>query len=274
MGVVTDGLNLNLSTLGKHFSDEGEAYKLMEEIRWPDGPECPHCGNADRCYFLQPRNGVRKTRTGKVSHRRLWKCGACRRQFSVLVGTIFEDSKVPLSKWMMAVFLMASSKNGVAAFELHRTIGVTHKTAWFMCHRIREAMKQDAVAEMFRGTVVADETFIGGKPQNKHRQGGPRKGTDNWVGGGTAHLQPVLSLVNRQTGEVRSQAVLDVTGATLRKAIGQHVDMGGSDLHTDAGMQYRQLGREFASHQWVDHGSRKYVRGDVTTNQAGTSSAN
>ncbi len=134
--------------------------------------------------------------------------------------------------------------------------------------RIREAMKQDAVAEMFRGTVVADETFIGGKPQNKHRQGGPRIGTDNWVGGGTAHLQPVLSLVNRETGEVRSQAVLDVTGATLRKAIGQHIDMGGSHLQTDAGKQYRQLGQEFASHQWVDHGSREYVRGDVTTNQA------
>ncbi len=269
MVVVGNTLNLNLSTLAKHFSDEGEAYKLMEDIRWPDGPVCPHCGEDERCYFLQPRNGVRRTRTGAVSHRRLWKCGACRKQFSVLVGTIFEDSKVALSKWMMAVFLMASSKNGVAAYELHRTIGVTHKTAWFMCHRIREAMKQEPVAEMFTGTVVADESWIGGSPKNRHRQGVMRKPS----GAGSKRAMwtdktTVFALVNKDTGEVRTRVVPDVTGATLGKALAEQVNVPATHLQTDAHMSYRVLGRQFASHQWVDHSSAEYVRGNVSTNQA------
>ena len=102
----------------------------------------PHCDSVDRAYFLEPKNGERRTSTGKVSHRRLWKCAECRKKFSVLVGSIFERSQVPLSKWLMALYMMSANKNGVAAFELHRTLGVTNKTAWFMLHRIREAMKR------------------------------------------------------------------------------------------------------------------------------------
>ena len=231
----------------------------MEQIRWPNGPSCPHCGNEDRCYYLQPKNGVRRTRTGAVSHRRLWKCGACRKQFSVLVGTIFEDSKVPLSKWLLAVYLMTASKNGVAAYELHRTLGITNKTAWFMCHRIREAMTADPLAGMLSGTVVADETFIGGSDRNrKKRDRHPRiENTDTPIrvvpgqrqkrsAGGHDRKVPVLSLIDTETGEVRSRVVTDVTGATLRKTIAENVDMGNTVLMTDEGAQYRVMRSELA----------------------------
>lgn len=146
---------LNISTLAKKFSDEGAAYELLEEMRWPNGPECPHCGAVGRAYFLKPKNGQRLTSTGKVSHRRLWKCADCRKKFSVLVGTIFERSHVPLSKWLMALFLMSASKNGVAAYELHRTLGVTNETAWFMMHRLREAMKRGELAETMTGESLS-----------------------------------------------------------------------------------------------------------------------
>lgn len=146
---------VNISQLAKHFSDEAEAWKLVERIRWPNGPVCPHCGVVDEAYYLAPKGGQRTTRTGKVSYRRLWKCAACRKQFSVLVGTIFEDSRVPLSKWLLAVHMMAANKNGVAAYELHRTLGVTHKTAWFMAHRIRYAMARPPLVDKLQGTVEA-----------------------------------------------------------------------------------------------------------------------
>ena len=111
-------------------------------MRWPNGPICPHCGSVGNSYFIKPLNGPRKTSTGKVSYRRLWKCVHCGKPFSVLVGTIFERSQVPLSKWLLAFYMMAANKNGVAAYELHRTLGVTNKTAWFMLHRIRSAMER------------------------------------------------------------------------------------------------------------------------------------
>lgn len=124
---------------------------------------------AERAYFLQARSGTRTTSTGRTSYRRLWKCAGCRKQFSALVGTIFQDTKIPLSKWLLAMYMLTASKNGVAAFEIHRTLGVTNKTAWFMLHRIREAMKLAPVEAMMRGTVVADETWIGGDPANRHK---------------------------------------------------------------------------------------------------------
>lgn len=120
---------LNISVIAKKFSDETAAYVKLEEMRWPNGPECPHCGSVNHSYFLKPKNGQRLTSTGKVSYRRLWKCAECRRKFSVLVGTIFERSHVPLSEWLMALYIMSASKNGVAAFEAHRTLGVTCETA-------------------------------------------------------------------------------------------------------------------------------------------------
>ena len=161
--------NLNIATIATHFSDEGEAYRFVETIRWPDGePVCPHCGVIGHAYYLEPKTGGRKTRMGKVSARRVWKCGACRKQFSVLVGTIFEGSKIALFKWLLAFHMIASAKNGVAAYELHRTLHISVESAWFMAHRIRYALEGNPTDEPLTGTVEADETYIGGKAKNMH----------------------------------------------------------------------------------------------------------
>lgn len=261
-------MELNLSTLAKHFSDEAAAWELVERMRWPDGPICPHCGDRNRAYFLKPRNGTRTTRTGKATYRRLWKCKACRRQFSVLVGTIFERSQVPLSKWLLALHLMSASKNGIAANELRRVLGVTQTTAWFMLHRLREAMRQASLTTM-RGTIVADEAWIGGDPGRmnaKTRARWEEKDAEPQLvlpgmkaRGRLTAKTPILSLVNATTGEVRSQVVPDVTGHTLRKAIAENVDMSGSVLWTDEGKWYDQLGREFIAHNTVNHSDEQYV---------------
>jgi transposase-like protein len=247
-------MELNLSTLAKHFSEEPAAWELVEKMRWPNGPVCPHCGDTGRAYFLQPRNGTRTTTTGKVSYRRLWKCKVCRRKFSVLVGTIFERSQVPLSKWLLALYLMSASKNGVAANELRRTLGVTEPTAWFMLHRLREAMRH-ASFEPMSGTVVSDETWIGGEPRNRHHH----KGDVSRRGSGTDKT-PVVSLINARTGETRSVVLANVDSTTLRKAmIEMGVDMGASVLWTDEGRTYTALGRRFLAHETANHGKGEYV---------------
>lgn len=257
---------LSILRLVEQIPDEASAYRFLEDMRWRGHPVCPHCGNDDRCYFLNPANGVsRKTRTGAATQRRLWKCGEYRKQFSVLTGSVMHGTKLPIRTWCFVMFEMAANKNGVSAREIERKYDLCPRSAWFLLHRIREAMAADPVAGPFVGTIVADETFIGGRPKNKHQQGRPSRVR---VGGGTSHLQPVLSLVNRDTGEVRSRIVADVHGSTLRKVIADEVHMSASRLHTDAGKQYRATGQEFVSHQWVDHGHHEYVRGDVTTNQA------
>lgn len=261
---------LSIPALANKVQTEADAYVFMERLRWGadnEGLRCPHCDH-DRAYFLKPANGVnRKTRTGMASERRVWKCASCRRQFSVLTGTVFHGTKVPLRTWLFVVFQMCSSKNGVSAREIERTYNLTPKTAWFVLHRIREAMTAGPLAAMLTGTVQADETFIGGKLKNKHQQGKARpkygkgvKGTDNKTA--------VLSLVHPQTGEVRSRVVPDVTGASLRKAIAEQVDMPNATLHTDGAMAYRPIGREMAAHEYVDHEAHEYVRGEVTTNHA------
>ncbi|MHB8682056.1 MAG: IS1595 family transposase [Acidimicrobiales bacterium] len=270
-------MELNLSTLAKHFSDEEAAWELVEHLRWPAGPICPHCGDVGRAYFLKPRNGNRTTSTGRVSYRRLWKCAKCRKPFSVLVGTIFERSQVPLSKWLLALYLMSASKNGIAANELRRVIGVTQPAAWFMLHRLREAMRVASFTTM-RGTIVADEVWIGGDPGRMNaktrarwegRQAEPEPITPGARPNQRTAKTPVLSLINASTGEVRSQVVPDVTGATLRKVIAQHVDMAVSVLWTDEGSWYEQIGREFREHATVNHSAEEYVgRRGQSTNRA------
>src|SRR6266542_822908 len=159
----TKGEKLTLSKLVKDFSDEARAYEYVESIRWPNGPVCPHC-KGTKAYFLNPRNGnTRRTRTGNVTRRRVWKCATCRKQFSVLVGTIFEDSRIPLSKWLIAIYMLCSGKNGVSANELHRDLEITLKSAWFMAHLIRKAMERPPLVDKLRGVVEADETYVGGK---------------------------------------------------------------------------------------------------------------
>ena len=266
---------LNICSLAPYFTDEAAAWELLESLRWPDGrPECPHCGSVGESTLLRPQNGHRTTSTGRISYRRTWKCRACRRKFSVLVGSIFEDSKVPVSKWLMAFYLLTASKNGVAAYELHRTLGVTNKTAWFMFHRIREAMKEGPLADMLRGTIVADEVLIGGdmeRANKKTRARWAEKLNTPWSGftGRNSHRTPVLSLVNATTGEVRSRVVPRVDGHNLRKVMAEHVDMGNSVLWTDEGKWYGPIGREFQAHQSVNHSQDQYLdkQTGATTNR-------
>lgn len=263
-------VNLTLAELRKRVGDdEGAAYVLMEELRWPDGPECPHCGH-DKAYFLTPNHpeGRRSGPHAKRSVRRVWKCAKCRKQFSVLTGTIFHGTKVPLTDWLMVLVLMSASKNGIAAREVERLIGVTPETAWFMLHRIREAMKDDGLIT-FSGTVIADETYMGGKFGNMHKAKRPDRKAGSE--GGASHKVPVLSLIDADTGQVRSRVLPRVTAATLRKAIAEQVDLPATTLHTDSAASYREVAREVAAHHTVDHTADEYVRyeahGVVTTNR-------
>src|SRR5947209_4954747 len=232
--------DLSLGLYDERFTDPLKAADYLGSIRWPNGPVCPHCGDAERKHYKLPN----KTR-------RLWKCAACRKQFTVTVGTIFESSHIPLHKWLLAFYLLCSSKKGMSAHQLHRMVGVTYKTAWFMFHRIREAMREPAFTSRLRGTVEVDETYIGGK----------RPGV---VGRGSKNKTPVMTLVERD-GRARSFRMANVTARELKPAIREHVDPS-ARIMSDEWAAYRNLDREFAGHETVAHGRGEYARGDVTTN--------
>ena len=254
--------DLSIPALAARVPTEADAYELLEELRWNEGVACPHCASVAQHYFLKPANGTtRKTRTGRASERRVWKCRDCRKQFSVLTGTIFHGTRIPIRTWLFVVFEMCASKNGVAAREIERKYDLTPKSAWFMTQRIREAMKLEPLAGLLSGTVVADETWIGGEPKNRH--GGHRKGMQ-----GVTDKQPVMSLVNTETGEVRSTAIRDVTATTLGPILAEHVDQAASVLHTDESQAYVTAGKRFTAHETVDHRAGEYVRGVVSTNAA------
>lgn len=264
-------MRLTLAYVRKHVQDEADAYVLLERLRWgADNEElvCPHCGH-DRAYFLNPKGGARGTGKPKAdgkrtqSVRRVWKCAKCRKQFSVLTGTIFHGTKVALADWLTVMVLMCSAKNGISGREVERLIGVTPETAWFMLHRLREAMKREPVAGMLTGVVQADETFIGGQAKYMHNSN-PRKAQQEKGGAGKT---AVLSLVCGD--EVRSQVVPDVTGASFRKAMAEHIDMASSTLVTDAWVGYNPIGPEFAEHEVVNHAMDEYVNArGATTNHA------
>ena len=256
---------MSLTQLADRVQTEADAYKYLEALRWNGEPVCPHCGAAEP-YFLNPENGSsRRTRTGSESQRRVWKCRACRKQFSVLTGTIFHGTKIPVRTWVFVVFEMASSKNGVAAREIERKYNLTPKSAWFMMHRIREAMKREPMAGLLTGRVVVDETYIGGKPRNRH--GGTRPGRPSKRGLGTDKT-PVVALVARDTGEVVTKVMPNVTGKNLAKAIRGEVEPERVILHTDESINYWQAARIVKEHQSVNHSKGEFARGDVSTNQA------
>jgi len=262
-------MSINLLELADRLRTEADAYEYLEELRWAGQPFCPHCGSVREHYFLKPANGSsRKTTRGSSSERRVWKCAECRKQFTVLTGTIFHGTKIPVRKWLLVIFDMASCKNGMSAREIERKYDLATKTAWFMAHRIREAMKREPIAGLLTGRVVADETWYGGKPSNRHKSARkPRKQ-------GHTDKTPIVSLISRETGEVRSEilgrttATPVINGDNLREVLIKHVDPAETHLHTDAGMHYRKVASMFAAHTAVDHVIGEYVSGDVSTNQA------
>lgn len=234
-----------------HFHDEEAAYAFVEARIWPRGSVCPHCGGTER----NSKMGGKSTRTGA------YKCYDCRKPFTVKIGTIFESSHIPMRIWLQAIFLISSSKKGISSHQLRRTLGVTIKSAWFLSHRIREAMKDSGgVFSSGGSTVEADETYVGGKQQNKHAN----KRLKNAAGG--LGKQMVFSLIDRETGQARSFHLPSVTAANLRPILNAQLNTAKTRLMTDGEGQYRIIAPMFASHEAVNHSGGEYVRGDAHTN--------
>ncbi len=234
-----------------HFKSEQIARQWLEAVRWPDGAVCPHCGSISKDHY----------KLEGASHRPgLYKCKDCREQFTVTVGTVFERSKIKLNVWLQAMQLMASSKKGISSKQLERMLGVTYQTAWFMSHRIREAMK--APGGMFStggGTIEADATYIGGKEHNKHANKRSNKGR------GPSGKLVVFTLVERDGG-ARSFHVTGVNSKTLKPIITEQLDAAKTRLMTD-GERTMMVTRPWVrSHETVNHRIGEYVRGDVHTN--------
>ncbi len=232
----------------RHLHDESAAREYIEKLRWPDGPVCPHCGVIGKVYRLPVRQGK------KGPKRQVLKCGSCRQQFSLLVGTIFEDSHIPLYKWLAAFDLYASSKKGFSAHQLHRTLKLTYKSAWFLAHRVRYCMERSPLKEKLAGIVEADETYVGGKPREKGFYPGPR----------THAKVPVVTLVERG-GKARSFVTERVTAASLGRVLAENI-LSEARLMTDSHPSYETPGKRFASHETVNHLKGEYARGDVFTN--------
>ena len=223
-----------------HFHDEKSAYKFVEAHVWADGRVCPHCGTVDKSGALKGNS----TRIG------VYKCYACRKPFTVKVGTIFQDSKVKLHLWLQAIYLIASSKKGISANQLHRTLGVTLKTAWFMGHRIREAMRSGVLSPMGGGggDVEVDETFFGTEPGAIKRKG-------------FSHKMKILSLVDRNTKQARSMVIDKVSRSEILPILNENLSKE-ARLLTDEARHYRGIHWEWggAAHQMVNHSKGEYVR--------------
>jgi transposase-like protein len=226
----------------RYFSDIDVATEFVAKLRWPHGPVCPRCGSVEHSY---------------LNTRRIWKCKGCKKQFSVKLGTIFEDSALGLDKWLPAVWLVANSKNGISSHELARSLGVTQKSSWFMLHRIRLAM-QTGSFDKLDGEVEVDETFIGGKARNMHPAVRKRKITAR----GPKDKSVVLGIRQRD-GETRAGVISDTKRRTLQGHVRRNVEPGAA-LYTDLHSGYSGLDQTYA-HEVVDHAER-YVDGRAHTN--------
>lgn len=237
--------DLTLDDIQSRFATDEAARAYLEEIRWPNGVVCPHCKNADQTKFYAIKaNTVAKVRNG------LRQCVECKKQFTCTVGTIFEDSHIPLRKWLVAWYLLCSSKKGISSLQIQRMLGLgSYRSALFMMHRIRYALKHPAFTKQLSGTVEMDETFVGGKA---------KPGTNKWH-----NKTPVVSLVERG-GNVRSMVMERITSKNLNRAIREHVEVG-STVCTDDFIAYRSMPKIF-THKAVKHGAKEYARreGDFT----------
>jgi transposase-like protein len=236
----------------KRFHDEAAAYEHLEAKVWPTGPVCPHCGGVERISKMQ----------GKSTRFGLYKCYQCRKQFRVTVGTVFEASHVPLNIWLQAVALLTASKKGISSNQLHRTLGVTLKTAWFMSHRIREAMRSGVLAPM-GGIVEADETYLW---KSKELKPSPQRKGRPYIkrGGGPANKRAIIALVERG-GNVRSFHVEHADKATASIIVSENIAKE-AHVFTDESRIYNDVVGMVAAHETVTHSKREYVRGDVHTN--------
>jgi transposase-like protein len=246
-------------------SDETAAVAFMEQMRWGDTPACPRCGDTD---VYQMRDRI----TGERNRRYLWRCRGCVQQFTVRVGTVMEDSPIPLRHWCYGFWAACASKKGVSALQIQRMTGLSYKSALFLMHRIRFAMAPaNESAPKLSGTIEADETYVGGKPRRRakplvvdgvelrpHRKGPAEDFKDRKT--------PVVGAVERG-GRVRARVVPDVTPENLRSVLDEYCDRSTSRLMTDERLAYRAIGREFAGgHETINHSEYEYVRDDVFTN--------
>lgn len=245
--------DLTMMAIMQRFSTEESARSYLESIRWPDGPFCPHCGNVDPSRVSKiEANAAKKVRAG------LYCCLECHKQFTVTVGTIFEDSHIPLHKWLIAFYMMCASKTQISALQMQRHLELgSYRSAWFMCHRIRFAMQEESFDALLGGTVEADETYIGGKRRGRGR-------------GYTGNKTAVVSLVERG-GNVRSTVIARdrVSGEEMTALLKAHVQETAA-LNTDEAPLYKTPGQAFASHDTVNHHREEYSRRDKKTGRVAT----
>lgn len=246
--------DLTLIQIAQRFSTEAPAREYFENLRWPNGPVCPHCGNADqeRIYRVTP-NLKKKIRAG------LYKCADCIQSFTATMGTVCEDSHIPLNKWLIGFYMMCASKTQVSALQLQRQLEIgSYRSALFMCQRIRFALMDIEHSTQLAGTVEADETYIGGVKRGMGRR---------YIGNKTV----VMSMVERG-GNVRSQVVNKVTGEVLDRLLKKHVARS-AHLNTDESPLYNKPGKKFASHDTVNHSQEEYARQDDSGRLATTNTA-
>ncbi len=234
----------SLSDAVRYFADSDRAFSFLAQLRWPDGAACVHCG-ADKPIFLKTR--------------RIWKCRSCRKQFSVKVGTIFEDSALGLDKWLPALWLIANCKNGVSSYEVGRSLKVTQKTAWFMLHRIRTGMRSKSFGK-WDGALEVDETFVGGKAGNMHK--GKKERVLAHPQKAKAAIVGILRRGPKGASRVRAVVTPQVTKPVLQRYVREHIEAG-SAVYTDAYLSYKGLDRDYC-YDTIDHGVA-YVRGEIHT---------
>ena len=232
---------LTLVKLAQEYSDENKARDLLESLRWPNGPVCPHCKNTGD----KPISKLTAKPGSKSAVRKgVYFCGACRKQFTATVGTIFEGSHIPISKWLMAIFIFCTSKKSVSSHQLHRMLDVTYKTAWFMSHRLRHATGPNLpIGKMLSGIVEVDETFVGGKGETKTK---------------TQRHTPVVALIERG-GQMRVAVVANVTQKNLGAVLNECVDKG-AIVNTDEHGAYRNPLKEYKRHDRVVHSRKQYTK--------------